>query len=76
MSFLSPEAVTRGVPKNSPFEVCDQKPSEIMKEFSFFKKEQTLGLQNIVQNSEFRNSYFQKTFSFRSCLVVNFLFSS
>ena len=41
MSFFSPEAVTRGVLKNSSFEVCDQKSLEIMKEFSFLKKVQT-----------------------------------
>ena len=38
MSFFSPEAITRGVIKNSSFEVCGQKSSEIKKEFSFLKK--------------------------------------
>ena len=41
MSFFSPEAVTRSFLKNSSFEVCGQKSSEIMKEFSFLKKVQT-----------------------------------
>ena len=74
MSFLSLlKQPLIGVLKNSLFKVCGQKPSEIMKEFSFLTKVQILGLQNIVQNSEFRNSYFQKPFLFRSLLVVNFL---
>ena len=41
MSFFSPKAVARGVLKNSSFEVCGQKSSEITKEFSFLKKVQT-----------------------------------
>ena len=65
-----------GALKNRSFEGCGQKPSEIMKEFSFLTKTQTSGLQNIVQSSEFRNSYFHNTFFFRSLLVVNFLSSS
>ena len=36
-----------GVLKNSSFEVCGHKPSEITKEFNFLIKTQTSGLQNI-----------------------------
>ena len=57
----------RVVHKNSSFEVSGQKPSKIMKQFSFLTKVQTSGLQNIGQNSEFRDSYFQKTFFSYQC---------
>ena len=66
----------RGILINSSFEVCSPKPSEIMKEFTILTKVQTLVLQIIVQNSEFRNSYFQKIFFCKSLSGVNFLFSS
>ena len=36
-----------GALKNSSFEVCGHKPSEIMKDFSFLIKTQTSVLQNI-----------------------------